>query len=115
MPEYKENEIAGSQWNRFERVVIENPRNGVPVVACTEQQVITLADNEITRTIGGMAFNFNPAEEFALLDPETNLPTGETATGAQVRQLIFSYVLHEAMKRDEMQAARTPVVIPPSP
>lgn len=100
MADYKQTNIAGQQWHRFGRVVIDNPRDAAPTVICVEQEVIALASGEIVRDIGNLNFPFDPSAVFDILDPITNLPTGATGTGAQVYGLIYGYIMHQAALRD---------------
>ena len=98
--DYKQSDVSGHLWHRFSRVIIENPRPGTPTVHCIEDEVIATSYGESIRQADTLAFNFNPDETFDLLNPLTNQPTGVTASGAEVYALVFSYVLHEAKKRD---------------
>ncbi|WP_426106362.1 hypothetical protein [Massilia sp. TSP1-1-2] len=100
MPDYKQTIIAGEQWNRFSRIVIDNPRNIAPTVLCVEQEVIALENGEVVRDIGNLNFPFDPATQFDIIDPATNVPTGQKAYGGQVYALVYSYVMAEAAKRD---------------
>jgi hypothetical protein len=120
MPDYKQTTVAGQQWNRFSRIVIDNPRNAAPSVLCVEQEVIALAQGEVIRDIGNLSFPFDPAAQFNILDPATNLPTGQTANGIDVYALVFSYVMAEAAKRDAAIAAAAAAAaasppVPPAP
>jgi len=105
MADYKQTSIAGQQWNRFSRVVIDNPRNAAPSVICVEQEVIALEAGEVVRDVGNLHFPFDPSAEFPILNPVTNEPTGATATGAQVYALVYGYVMSEAAKRDQRRVA----------
>jgi hypothetical protein len=117
MADYKQTEITGQQWNRFSEITIENRRKGTPFVRCVEQQVTALQNGEVMREVGCLNFLFNPEEEFAILNPTTNEPTGGVANGAEVYVLIYSYVMAEAAKRDAAQAlaAETLGGSPPTP
>lgn len=103
MPEYKESNINGVSWNRFKEIRICNPRNEAPYVICSEEQVVSTGGVEQRRDVGSMGFRFDPSVEFPILDPSTNQPTGQTATGAQVYALIYGYVMSEAARRDAPQ------------
>lgn len=111
MPDYKESNVAGVQWHRFRRITIDNPRLGVPTVTCDEEQVLSAGGAEHRQDVGAMAFRFDPAAEFPVLDPETGEPTGATATGAQVYALIYGYVLAEAARRDAPQIGEDVVIV----
>lgn len=103
--DYKQSDVAGTAWHRFGKIVIENPYLSQPVVNCAEEEVITLSAGEFIRDVDMLSFNFDPTEEFVLLDPTTNASLGTTSTGLNVYVLVYSYVMHEAAKRD---AAKTP-------
>lgn len=115
MPEYKESNVNGVSWNRFKEIRICNPRNEVPHVICSEEQVVSADGAEQRTEIGSMGFRFDPSIEFPVLDPSTNQPTGQIATGAQVYALIYSYVLAEAAKRDAPQIGEDVVMVPEEP
>lgn len=112
MADYKQSNIVGQKWNRFSRIVIDNPRSAAPSVMCVEQEVISLGDDEVVRDIGNLSFPFNPAEEFDILDPSTNMSTGQTASGAMVYALVYSFVMGQALKRD---VPVEPVAVEPEP
>lgn len=113
MPDYKESAVAGVQWHRFRRITIDNPRLGVPTVTCLEEQVLSVDGVEQRRDVGSLAFRFDPAAEFPVLDPETGEPTGQTATGALVYALIYGYVMVEAAKRDAPQVGADVIIEEP--
>lgn len=115
MADYKQNSIVGEQWHRFSHIVINNPRNAAPSVICVEQAVIALEAGEVVRDVGNLNFPFDPSAEFDILDPATNLPTGATATGAQVYALVYGYVMDQAAKRDAAALAPPPEPEPAPP
>lgn len=100
MAEYKETSVAGTLWNRFSRVVIENPRSGNPYIHCVEQEVLNAGEKEIVRDIGNLGFSFQQDYEFDLLNPLDNTPTGEKAKMSDVYVLVYSCVLSKAKERD---------------
>lgn len=105
MAEYKQSAIAGTQWHRFARIEIDNPRNGTPSISCSEQSVLSVGGDEATREVGTLRFDFDAAADFPLLDPATNEEQGESwfATlpkGMRAYVLIYSYVLSQAALRD---------------
>lgn len=111
MPDYKESAVAGVRWHRFRRITIDNPRAGIPTVTCAEEQVLSAGGVEHRQDVGAMAFRFDPAAVFPVLDPETGEPTGQIATGAQVYALIYSYVMAEAARRDAPQIGEDVVIV----
>lgn len=114
--DYKETEVAGTAWHRFSRIMVDNPYQQLPQIACVEQEVVTLPAGFFARDVGTMIFPFDPNEEFDILDPTTNQLSGQTGTAAQVYALVYSLVLHEAMKRDAPAAPPDPAPTPaPAP
>lgn len=105
MADYKQTTINGQKWNRFSRVVVNNPRAVAPSVTCVEEEVIQFDGQETIRQVGNLDFPFNPAETFDILNPDTNLPTGQKGSGAMAYALIYGYVMHETAKRDAAIAA----------
>lgn len=105
MTEYKEQPISGKQWTRGCRVVIDNPRKSIPTVTVFEETVYIVGENqEITSPCGSFAMDFDPAEEFQLYDPATNEKIeGQTFYGGELYQMIYSYYLHNALKRDNKE------------
>lgn len=98
--DYKQTEVIGSAWHRFSRIVIENPRPGIPTVTCIEQEVIALTSGEVIRDVGNLSFIFDPSGTFEILNPLDNTPTGQMASGSDVYALVYSLVMAEAKARD---------------
>lgn len=103
--DYQQTNVSGVRWRRFSNISISNPLNGIPIVSCAEQEVVSLSGDAIAYGVGNLDFPFDPSFTFPLLDPVTNEPTGEAAAGAAVYQLVYSYVLAKAMERDARAAA----------
>lgn len=106
--DYKQSTISGTTYTRFGGIDIHNPLGQQPSVRCSEQSVILTTGDPVVREVNILHFPFNATETFDILDPTTNTSTGATATGAQVYALVYSYVLHEALKRDAAVAAAVP-------
>jgi len=102
--DYQQTNVSGVRWRRFSNISINNPLNATPVVSCAEQEVVSLSSDAIAYGVGTLEFPFDPGFVFPLLDPLTNEPTGATAAGAAVYQLVYSYVLAKAMERDAKAA-----------
>ncbi len=105
MADYKQTTVAGTLWNRFGRIEIDNTRNGVPSIVCAEQSVIILGSNEIVKEVGTLRFDFDATAEFPILDPVTNTVQNDDwlealPKGMRTYVLIYSYVLSQASLRD---------------
>lgn len=99
--EYKANTIAGQEYHRFSRIVIDNPKGMVPNVMCVEQSVLTLEGRpDVIRDVGNLGFAFDANESFPLVNPDTGAPTGQTMTGAEVYVAIWSLIMKKAEERD---------------
>ena len=105
MADYKQSTVSGTQWHRFGRVEINNPRNGTPSISCSEQAVLSVGGGEVVREVGTLRFDFDPSADFPLLNPDTNEVQNESwlaalPKGMQAYVLIYSYVLSQAAIRD---------------
>ncbi len=103
MPNYKESSVAGSSYVRAGSVFIDNGLINKSI-AFQEQEVMTLGDEVISKSLGLVASEFtaeNQDTAFALLDPETNQQVdGQTMTFADVYNALYSLYLHLALERD---------------
>jgi hypothetical protein len=107
MPEmlnYKESVVNGTVWQRCHTVTARNPFGGQPKVEFAEEKIIMLDGEPINQWAQGCAVNFAPDGTFPLLDPLTNLPTGQSMTHAQVFQVLYSLYMQTATARDAAEA-----------
>lgn len=101
---YRETTVTGISWQRANRVTIDNPLGGIPLIHFVEEEVVALADGHITRPLGAVMERMtDPDAAFPLLIPDTGQVVGE-ATYGQVYALLHSLYLHLATQRD-IQAA----------
>lgn len=108
MPDYNQQQVAGTSWQRCGCIIIVNPRPhlGVPAVTFVEEQVMVLDGEEIIRPLGNLVEPFtseNAAEEFAVRDPATDEVVG-TCSYQRLYVLLASAYRHVAEKRDAPQA-----------
>lgn len=105
--DYKASNVAGSEYHRFSRVVIDVPLNATPQIICVEQSVLRLPDGRtpIIQDVGNLNFSFDIEACFPLLNPATGEPTGQTISGAEVYAAIWSVVMAKAKERDEAVVA----------
>ncbi len=101
---YKESTVVGTSYVRCNRVQIVNKLNQTPWVVFGEEKVITTEDGSVTLPTSGTAECtklFDPiGGSIALLDPETDTPTGETVSHAKLYQILYSLYLETAQERD---------------
>lgn len=100
MVNYLESAVDGITWHRFNRISIDNKYGMTPTITCFEQEAVQFGEHFIEKEVGLLSFVYNPTEEIAMFDPDTALPTGEYAVGLDMRKILYSYIMHEILKRD---------------
>jgi len=100
MPDYKESSLSGVQWQRCKTVTIDNPLVGGKSVVFHEERVISLDGQNLRQPIGACSKAFSSDGEFPILDPSTNLPTGQTMTHAELYSVLYSLYMQTALERD---------------
>lgn len=100
MANYKQEDVSGTSWHRFNKIVIDNKFGITPTISCFEQEVVEVGDIFTENEFGLLFFTYNPTEVFALFDPDTALPTGDYAVGSDVRQMVYSLIMHALLIRD---------------
>ena len=106
MSNYRETTIAGTSWVRCSTVIIQNDLGETPTVVFSEQTVINLdGAQQVVQPKGSLRLGFEPTALVSLVDPATNLPTGETVTHAEVYRILYSAYLQTAMARDAEESA----------
>lgn len=104
MADYKEANVAGTEWQRGCRVIIENPSGEAPYVVFIEEVATNLNGKVITRPLqGNLRLAFDPAKTFPAFDPTTLAQTGATYTHQQVYEIVFSLYMATALERDANQ------------
>jgi hypothetical protein len=105
MVNYNETTITGESYQRTNRIIIENPYQGAPVILFEEQKIFNLGDGEvIQKPIGILHVDFDPSEEISIIDPTTNTDTGQTVTMGEIYALIYSVYWQKAATRDSFLA-----------
>lgn len=100
---YKRQNAEVSTYLRANKIVMNNPLSGIPDIHIYEERVLDMAGEVSTRPVTIFSKPFSPtnaATEFALLDPETFSPTGQTVTYADVYAIIASLYMSLAHERD---------------
>jgi hypothetical protein len=100
MPDYKESSLSGTEWQRCNVVVVTNPLGGKPKIAFEEERIVSVGGRVIKEGIGGCQKSFDSDGMFPLLDPATNLPTGQTMGHAALYQALYSLYMQTATERD---------------
>lgn len=105
MANYKETSASGVTWVRCNTVVVQNDYEEAPYVVFSEESVVNLDGVVFKRSTGACRTDFDPAATISLVDPATNLPTGETITHADVYRILHSAYIQAAMARDAEDGA----------
>lgn len=108
MPDYKEQSISGTSWQRCNRIVIENQYGELPFIAFEEQNIVNIDGSLIKNGVGNITIQFDPNAEFDIYDPVTLQPTGQRASHTQMYGLLFSAYMTAAKARDVAKQNATP-------
>lgn len=111
MTDYKQTNIAGTAYTRANKVIVDNPLNGVKAITFVEEQVVNLGNEQLIRPQGGIQEPLtadNMGTEFPLLNPLDGTPVGLSMTYEQVYVALHSLYFHVAKKRDRLAAEATP-------
>jgi hypothetical protein len=100
MPDYKQSDLTGTQWQRCKAVIINNPLVGAKAVMFQEERVISLSGQNLRQPLDGCSKKFSADGTFPLLDPSTNLPTGASMTHTELYVALYSLYMQTAMERD---------------
>ncbi len=91
MPNYKQNAVTGETYQRSNQVIVDNALGGTPRITFMEQEVITLSDGRvILNQVAGVGIDFNAADVFPLIDPQTDAPLGGSVTHADLQVMLYS-------------------------
>lgn len=100
MVNYLEQLLSGEAWHRFNKLIIDNPYEGTVRFSCFEQEAMLSDTGEfVERDFGVLQFPFDLDEVFEVFNPATATGTGSYATGTEVRQLLYSYIMHQIIRR----------------
>jgi hypothetical protein len=101
MPNYKETTVTGTKYQRACRVMIENPINKTPTVSFIEEEITINSDNTKShKLIGSLNMSFDPNEVVEIINPITNLPTGQKYPTSVAQLIIYSLYWKKALERD---------------
>lgn len=115
MAKYNETNVVGESWRRANKVVCTNEYEQPPTIFYQEEELFNFSDGKIVKslytTLSPVMEVFTPENadtEFELIDPSTELPTGDTATYRDLHVLIHSLYFHLAKKRDLLEKFKDP-------
>jgi hypothetical protein len=108
MPKYNETAVVGESWIRSNKIVCSNDYGLPPTIYYQEEELFNFSDGRVVKslynTMSPAMETFTPDNantSFALMNPETELPTGETATYRDLYVLMHSLYFHLVKRRDE--------------
>lgn len=108
MSKYNETTVTGESWVRSNKIICTNEYEQSPTIYYQEEELFNFSDGKVVKNI----YNpLTPATEtftidnantsFIVIDPLTELPTGNTATYQDLYVLIHSLYFHLAKERDK--------------
>jgi len=101
MPNYKESNISGVEWQRCHTVTIQNQLESPKKIDFQEEQVIDISGKIYHEWVAGCSAVFDATASFNILDPETNLETGQTMTHEDLYIALYSLYMQTANQRDQ--------------
>jgi len=94
-------EILGKKWKRSQKIVINNPYNGIPQITF-DQELVAAFDDSLNLVIGSSGSiseqMSNPAETFNLLNPMDGTTVIGSASYQEVYVLLYSLYEHLKVK-----------------
>ena len=112
MPTHAPTINPGDERRRCRYFGAQIPNGAAPIIQVVEESVIRRADGteKSIADLGNLPTGaFDPAETFAIRDPETDILTGDSASVGQAFALIYSWVRHKQTQRDEAKLNPTPM------
>lgn len=120
MANYKEQTLAGTSWVRCNIMSVSNPLPNTgpkipgtneyigPIARFLEEKVINIdgIPTVISPESTTCEKRFSPTATITLLNPETNLPTGQTMTHGELYGILYSLYIQTALERDAALAAQ---------
>jgi hypothetical protein len=98
---YKEVAISGTEHFRSYEVKIDNKIGVTPSMYFSEEKVTTLSDGQILQKHADyLKVVYDPLAVITLIDPATDIPTGQTMTHEQFYAAIYSIYKPTAIARD---------------
>ena len=115
MANYQETTASGTSWVRSNSVNIQNPLNGTPSVTFNTETVIQLEGGATIVQPNMRWINkvFNSTEEFPIINPETNEPTGTFSTHSELYALLYSLFIKTVTDLDTQSMSQpAPIEVP---
>ncbi len=98
--DYKETTLTGSQWQRCNRITIDNPYNATPQITMHEEMMTVLGEKRFQEPAGAVYVTFDPSAVIELLDPATGETLGASMTQGQIHVALWSLYMTSVFARD---------------
>lgn len=107
MIDYNSKTVTGNSWQRTHTITAFNPHGGAPYVVFAEEVIVDMGNGDVVHkpVSDTLLLSYDPALVVPLIDPATGALTGQTFTGAQLFDMLYSLYLSAATKRDQAAAA----------
>jgi hypothetical protein len=102
MPDYKENTISGSSYQRAKTVILSNIKGQIPSAEFAEEIIYSLGEENIHKNVGSLLVEMtDPNYVFQVKNPLTgeDIPN-QYGTYGQIFALLYSAYWDAAIKRD---------------
>ena len=101
---YKENSVAGTQWQRCCAVHIQNTYGQTPQITLQEERLTEVNGQLFQQGAVGLNITFDPAAVIPLLNPADGTPLGQSMTQGQIHIALWSLYMQAAAARDASAA-----------
>ena len=98
--DYKGSTVSGSQWQRCNRITIDNNHGQTPQITMHEEMLTVVGDKTFAENAGAVYATFDPGAVIELLNPETGEPLGASMTQGQIHVALWSLYITSALARD---------------
>lgn len=105
---YKESDLSGSQWQRCNRITIDNRYEQTPQITMHEEIMTVVGGKRFQENAGAVYVTFDPNAVIELLNPETGEPLGATMTQGQIHVALWSLYMAQAAARDAAPPQQMP-------
>jgi hypothetical protein len=103
--DYKASTVTGDQWQRCNRITIDNHYGQTPQITMHEELLTVVGGKTFAENAGAVYVEFNPDAVIDLLDPTTGEPLGASMTQGQIHVAMWSLYMASALARDAALAA----------
>ena len=90
MPDYEQITVHGIEYPRAYAIEIANRYGAVPSVTFHLEALTLLEGRTLSRGLPAVTREFDPEAIIPLLNPADGTPTGDSATHADLYQILFS-------------------------